>query len=105
MRDFRKQLVRKGFHFHTIPAGKYRMSIQANECAYCQPRGTLLDPVGYTSMEVVIKKRHKKFEAWVHPRDIKGVKPETVKRFGSDCIGGWIPVEEIQELYELLLKT
>ena len=111
MKDFRIQLTkererRPSGHWDTmypIDAGSYKLSIQANENAYCDPRCDLDDLYGYKAFEVVIKKCYDKASVWVHPSSIEGLDEKFSELFCSeDNIGYRVKVKDIQELYEFL---
>jgi len=107
MQDFRTQL-QKHEQFNRanklIDAGDYKLSIQANEAAYCSPRRVLDDVYGYESFEVVIKRFYgHNASVWVHPSSIEGLDEKFSELFCSeDNIGGYMRVKDIQELYEFL---
>ena len=114
---------RPGF-FKELEFGKWKLSIQGSDSHYCEPRATLR-ATEYTSMEVAIFSTDEEWikfhnNDWAHPEDIPGCplghlweprnRPvhdedfnETgeMKRNGS-FVGGWIPVEAIQELIDFL---
>lgn len=107
MQDFRTHL-QKHEQFRNanklIDAGDYKLSIQANEVAYCSPRRTLDDVYDYKSFEVVIKRFYgDKASVWVHPSSIEGLDKRFDELFcREDNIGGYMQVKDIQELYEFL---
>ena len=107
MQDFRTQLQKHPTVWAAnklVDAGDYKLSIQANEAAYCSPRRVLDDVYGYESFEVVIKRFYgDKASVWVHPSSIEGLDEKFSELFCSeDNIGGYMKVKDIQELYEFL---
>ncbi|MAF79880.1 hypothetical protein CL629_02245 [bacterium] len=106
MQDFRTHLQKhEKFKraYKLVDAGDYKLSIQANEAAYCSPRRVLDDVYGYESFEVVIKKFYGANSVWVHPSSIEGLDKRFDELFCSeDNIGGYMRVKDIQELYEFL---
>jgi hypothetical protein len=91
-----------------IKAGEYDMSIQFSEYHYCSPRISEDDPNFYDSMEIAIFKDRK----WVQPRNDEYIQnfprfQELIERVedGDVAVGGWVPVDVIQELYDYLCKS
>jgi hypothetical protein len=92
-------------HFNALEAGQYKISIQASKFHYCEPRETLGDLADYSEMEIAIFKNNK----WVQPRDDEYIQqferfPELIEHYedGDTAVGGWLPVDLIQDLYEYL---
>lgn len=94
--------------FKSIPAGRYRLSIQASEGHYCSPRKTCA-PELYHSMELAIFHRGRwlqinrskvlrEFPRWDELR-------EMADRFGSRCpVFGYVPIDLIDDLYLYLIN-
>lgn len=106
MQDFRTQLQKHEKFKRAnklVDAGDYKLSIQANEGAYCSPRCELDDVYGYKSFEVVIKKFYGDNSVWIHPSSIEGLDEKFDELFNEyDNIAPYMSVKNIQELYESL---
>ena len=91
--------------FKWIEAGDYRMSIQASEYHYCEPRLTLEDLSNYEEMELALFKNGE----WVQPREDEKIKSfpryaELEERYekGNVAVAGYVPVDLLQDLYDYL---
>lgn len=89
--------------FASIPAGTFRLSVQASRTHYCSPRD--VRPVGeYSAFEIAILRTGK----MLHPSEALTDCPhELVEGWesGSNPVGACIPVERIQRLFELLCEA
>ncbi len=86
--------------FESLPAGKYRVSVQGSAYAQCTPRKDL-SPDDYTAMEMTIISG----SSWLNRRNI----PEEIdflREYWTDSefkiIGGYVPVELIQKAIDIL---
>jgi hypothetical protein len=101
-------LLANNRQYKWVEAGEHKLSIQASEYHYCEPRETLEDLSRYTAMEIAIFKGGE----WVQPRNDEKIKQfpryeELIDRYeegGTTSVGGWIPIDLIQDLYEYLSK-
>lgn len=110
MKDFRKLLSERVDDFtgtrllNQIKVGGYELSIQASNFHYCTPRTDLpLDE--YEEMELAIFKNDK----WVQPRNDNKIKSfpryeELINLYedGDIAVGGYIPIDLIQDLCNYL---
>lgn len=108
MQDFRELI--KPFHRYRRPTrfqrmliGKYHISIQANEFAYCTPRETLDDIYEYIDMEFAILDESGEFvdifddsffKDWKHLNEIKD-------RYDGQ-VGAYIEIDIIQSLCDYI---
>ncbi len=81
--------------------GKYRLSIQANAMAYCEPRQTLPNLEDYTEVEVAILNADK--GGFVHPREL-GMPTEVFEYFDCDSVGAWVPWDAVVKIRDHLVN-
>lgn len=92
--------------FKSIPAGPYRLSIQASEGHYCSPRITC-SPKFYDSMEMAIFTRN----GWLSPSRSSVMKAfprwEELRSYmesGKNPVFGYVPIDLIDDLYLYLIN-
>jgi hypothetical protein len=105
MSDFRSELKRlpNGIHFETIPAGDFKLSIQASEAAYSSPRETLPNGTDYTNFELAIflAEADGIRERWVNPQEdliLSNFPWASEFEEGDNPVAGWMPVEAIEQI-------
>lgn len=93
--------------FKGIDIGRFTISIQASQNHYCTPRHTLNDIYKYEDMEIAIFEKDK----WIQPHtDIRFKNfnrlDELLDRYeeGNIAVGGYVPVNLIQDLCNFLEK-
>lgn len=94
-------------YLNRITAGDYQISIQASDSHYCTPRRTLENLEEYDTMEIAIFQNGE----WVQPRNDEKFQQfpryeELVDHYeeGDCAVGGFVPVDLIQDLYDYLSK-
>lgn len=88
-------------HFDRITVGKFKVSIQASEYHYCEPRKSGLKPEEYTKFEMAIFDEN---DTWVvPPRDLKEMPhSEMFEDLESSSVAGYLESEKIQEILTYL---
>jgi hypothetical protein len=93
--------------FAAIPAGPFRLSVQASSSHYSSPRD--VRPVGeYSSFEIAIIRGTGHGREMINPGQALPVCPAGLMEGweSGDCpVGGYIPVERIQRLFEMLCEV
>lgn len=86
--------------FKAINIEEYRLSIQGNEGAYCSPREAI-DVFGYDTMEIaVIFTKNNNFVDLPNEDKFKDL---NVCKYHDGSVAGYVPICDIQELYERLV--
>jgi len=113
MQNFMKDLVLEGEassmpgtfrNFKALDLGDYKVSIQGSYNHYCKPRETI-EPESYSEMEIAIFNK----DGWVQPREDEFLQnfsriSELINCYevGSCAVGGWVPVDMIQNLIDYI---
>ncbi|WP_075810116.1 hypothetical protein [Clostridium perfringens] len=110
MKDFRELLETgyggyRGFRvLQHLNVGEYKLSIQASDGHYCEPRKLLNNIYDYTHMEVAIIKGDFVHIGFDNFFDNWEYKEKFLENFDG-CVAGYIPIDIIQSLYEYMAKN
>ena len=105
MSDFREAIVRRIRSFsvaHRIEINGWCLSVQAGEGHYCSPRKTLDSIYNYDSFEIALWVKQNGKDGRFLNIDMLFPGLELDQR---DKVVGYVPVEKVQELYNLLQEV